>query len=753
MSVSRRAVLGGSAALAAAAFAAPPSERDRKRTADLLSKLTLEEKVGQMNQVAGGRQKALNSRLDDAMMARVRAGEIGSFLHVAGAEPTRKVQMVALKESRLGIPLIFGIDVIHGYRTIFPAPLAMAASFDPAVHEAAARIAASETAVSGLHWTFTPMCDVARDPRWGRVVEGAGEDPWLGARMAEAQVKGFEQGPDPVLSCTKHFGAYGFVMGGRDYDSADISDRTLNEVVLPPYYAAITAGSGSAMTAFNDLGGVPTTGNAALVRGTLRNAWNFQGLVVSDWNAVRELMAHGIASSPQEAAALAVRASVDMDMAGGIYAEGLANAVRADPSLMPLVDEAVTRILNVKARLGLFDNPFRFGDLRREKVELNSAKHRKAARDACAKSLVLLKNKGSLLPLRKGAKVALIGGLAEDRSTFVGSWRARGQDQDAITLRAALADERLVTTTYVPGADSRNPDTSGIAAAAEAARAADVVLLVLGEDYDYSAESRSRSDLSLPGVQDQLADAVLAAGKPVVLLLIGGRPLALEGLAGKVGAILECWLPGVEGGPAIADILTGRIAPAGRLPMSMPRNAGMSPTFYNHLPTGRPASPDLAVDTARYHDADIGPLFPFGHGLSYASFDYGPLTVDKAEIGPGESVTVTVAVTNRGNMVADEVVQLYMRDPLASVARPVKEMRGVKRVTLRPGETKRVSFRLSAAQTAIWQAGRWHIEAGRIDLMVGASSDDIRQRGAFTITAEGWGSVPSASLSTPVMVS
>lgn len=741
--VNRRDVMKATALLASCAWAPAAFGRvtadHAARIRDLLSRMTLAEKIGQMNQIAGGRQRALNSRLDAGMLDRVRRGEMGSFLHVAGADALRRLQKIAVEESRLGIPLLFAMDVIHGYRTTLPVPLALAASWDTGLMEQAAALAASEAWAAGLHWTFTPMVDVARDPRWGRVVEGAGEDAYLGSRMAAAQVRGIE-GPVSttnaplekrhVLSCTKHFVGYGAVAGGRDYDSADVSERTLHEVYLPPFHAAMRAASGSFMTAFNDVAGVPMTANEALVRGELRDHWGYQGLVVSDWNAIRELINHGVAATPADAAALALRAGVDMDMASSTYADHLPSAVAADPSLVALIDQAVTRILATKARLGLFDDPYRFGDAAAEKAPLA----REQARDAAARSIVLLRNEGAVLPIRPGAKIALIGALADDAASALGSWRARGQAEDVVTLRRALPQAM-----FDPGTDP--------AAAAKVAAAADVVLLAIGEDYDMTGEARSRSDLGLPGTQQALVDAVRAAGKPVVAILMGGRPLAIERALTGIPAVLETWLLGLESGPAIVEVLMGKVSPAGRLPIAMPRTTGQLPMSYAHVPTGRPANPDLSVDSARYHDAAIGPLFPFGHGLSYARFSYAPLTIERRD----DATVVGVAVTNDGSIVADEVVQLYLRDPVASVARPVAELRGFTRLTLRPGERRTVRFALTDAQVALWKAGKWVIEPGVIEVMVGGSSADIRARGRFTVRA-GEGTMPSASIATPVEV-
>lgn len=736
----RRDAIRAGVLLAASALAplplraAAPDPKHDKRVRDLIARMTLPEKIGQMNQIAGGRQRALNSRLDAGMLDRVRRGEMGSFLHVAGAEPLRRLQRIAVEESRLGIPLLFAMDVIHGYRTTLPVPLALAATWDPATAERAAALMAEEAWASGLHWTFTPMVDVARDPRWGRVVEGAGEDAYLGSRMAEAQVRGLEgpAGAMPargrILSCTKHFVGYGAVAGGRDYDSADMSERTLHEVYLPPFHAAMRAGSGSFMTAFNDVGGVPMTANDALVRGELRGRWGYQGLVVSDWNAIRELINHGVAANPTEAAVLALRAGIDMDMASSTYADYLGAAVAADASLLPLVDQAVGRILMAKARLGLFDDPYGYGDPSREKAPLA----REPAREIAARSVVLLRNEGAVLPLKPTARVALIGALADDASSALGSWRARGQAEDAVTLRRAMPQAR-----FDPGSDP--------AQAARVAAAADVVVLAIGEDYDLTGEARSRADLTLPGTQQALVDAVRAAGKPIVAVLMGGRPLALERALAGIPAVLQTWFLGIESGPAIVDVLMGKVSPAGRLPIGMPRVTGQLPSSYAHVPSGRPANPDLAVDSARYHDSDIGPLFAFGHGLSYARFDYGALAIEPR----ADAAIVSVAVTNAGSVPAEEVVQLYVRDPVASVARPVAELRGFHRLMLKPGERRTVRFTLAHAQLALWKASKWVIEPGAIDVMVGSSSADIRARGRFSVAA-GEGAIPAASIATAV---
>jgi beta-glucosidase len=724
--------------------------------------MTLDEKLGQLVQRAGGRSKSLNSRLDDTELARARAGGVGSYLHVAGAEPLGRLQKVAVEESRLGIPLLFAMDVVHGYRTIFPVPLAMASTWAPESQERAARIAAEEATSAGLHWTFAPMVDIARDPRWGRIVEGAGEDPYLGSRMAVAQVAGYQGGntlrPGALMATAKHFGAYGAAIGGRDYNSADLSERTLQEVYLPPFYAAARAGSGSFMVAFNDIAGVPTTANRELLRGTLRGGWGWQGLMVSDWGSIGELINHGVAADRAAAASLALDASVDMDMVGGVYAEDLEAVVSKDPARLKQLDEAVLRILRVKEQLGLFDKPMQYHDVEREARELLAPDHREAARAIARQSIVLLKNDGKLLPLdaSKIRSIAVIGTLATDGLSELGSWRAQGKAEDVVTVLKGIttALPAGVKVTSAPGADPRNTDVSGIPAALKVAKAADVIVLMIGEDFDQSGEARSRSSLELPPSQMELARRVLALGKPVVVLLANGRPLAIQELTEKAPAIVETWMLGVEAGNAVADVLFGKYSPAGRLPAAFPRATGAVPFYYAANATGRPADPDLTKDTVRYHDLPITPLFPFGHGLSYSEFRYGDLAQSAQSVGPGERIDISITVENTGGVPGDEVVQLYVRDPVASVARPVLELRGFKRVELGAGQRKRITFSLTPEQFAFWgPKGQWLVEAGRIDFWIGASSGDLRANGSFEISKTHLGTAPAAALPTRVIVS
>ncbi|WP_417479087.1 glycoside hydrolase family 3 N-terminal domain-containing protein [Maricaulis maris] len=740
------------AACAPAESRLPDNNAFSPRVTELLASMTVDEKLGQLHQAAGGRSRNLNSRLTDDELDRVRRGEVGSYLHVAGAEPLAALQRVAVEESRLGIPLLFAMDVVHGYRTIFPVPIAMASTWDEADWEAAARVSAEEASASGLHWTFAPMIDIARDPRWGRIVEGGGADPYLGARMAEAQIAGYQGGDlsqaDTILATAKHFGAYGVPTGGRDYGTADLSERSLYEIYLPPFYAASRAGSGSMMTAFNDIAGVPSTANETLIDGTLRGRWDFDGLIVSDWNAIAELINHGVAETRADAGALALRAGVDMDMTSAVFVNDLRQAIEAEPALLADLDLAVGRVLTAKERLGLFDNPMVYHQTARETAELLSPDHRALARDVAGRSMVLLKNDDNALPLTAGAgRVAVIGALATDAWTQLGSWRAQGRPDDVVTLLDGLQTRAPegVEILHAAGAHPGNDDLTGIAEAVALAESADRVVLVVGEDYDLSGEARSRSDLFMPASQRALADAIFNTGKPVIVVLVTGRPLAIPNLAERADAILNTWMLGVEAGPALADIVYGDVSPSGRLPVSFPRATGAVPYTYSEFPSGRPADPDLGRDSNRYHDQPITPQFPFGHGLSYSAFSYGELSATSDESG----YHLSVDVTNTGEYEADEVVQLYMRDPVSFVARPQLELRGYRRISLSPGERLTVHFHLTAAQSAVFERpGAWRIEAGELQFHVGASSADLRASASVNVDASGTSDVPASAIET-----
>lgn len=725
----------------------------------LLARMTVQEKLGQLVQRTAGGEKSLNSYMKDEELEAIRSGAIGSYLNAGGAAQLREYQRIAVEESRLGIPLLFAMDVIHGYRTIFPVPLGMAASFDASVAEDHARVAALETAAIGVHWTFTPMVDIARDPRWGRIVEGAGEDAYLGSRLAEAQVRGFQGDDlsriDTVIATTKHFAAYGAAEGGRDYAAAEMSEATLREVYLPPFRAAADAGSRSMMTSFNTLNGVPATGNSELLRGILRDEWGWDGVLISDWRSIAEMLVHGFAGERVDAGKLALEAGVDIDMVADIYAEDMVAAVEADPALMARLDESVMRVLEAKRDLGLFADPYRYNVPAREDEWILTAEGRAKARDAAEKAIVLLKNEGDLLPLAANAgKVALIGALADDGAAQLGPWHAQGRPEDVITLRSALQDARPGVT-YTPAVHIR-PDSpaSDIPAAVAAAEQADVVVLALGEYDKQSGEGHSRASIDLPGDQLELLKAVAATGKPIVVVMMTGRPMAIPEVSELADAVLYGWYLGVEAGPALTRTLMGEANPGAKLPASLPRTTGQVPINYDHLPTGRPGLPDPTELSSRYIDVPVEPLYAFGHGLSYTDFTLGEAVFGATEVpAQGGSVTVSVPVTNTGERAGDEVVQLYMRDPVASTSRPVAQLRGYKRVSLAPGETKTVTFTLSSQQFAYWKPGSgWTVDAGEIELMVGNAVDAIHARATIEVIGSAAGSIEPAAIETPVNV-
>ena len=711
----------------------------------VLAGLTLEEKLGQLAQYRG-RGTPTGPAVQEGGEADIRGGRVGSFLGVHGAAYTRQMQRIAVEESRGRIPLLFAHDVIHGFRTLFPVSLAEAASWDVAAVEGAARIAATEAAAAGLHWTFAPMVDIARDARWGRIVEGAGEDPYLGSAMAAARVRGF-QGTDlsdslTILATAKHFVAYGAAEAGRDYNTVDLSERLLREVYLPPFKAAVDAGAQSVMGAFNEVSGVPMHANEWLNNDVLRREWGWDGLYVSDYTGVMELIPHGIAADSTHAGILGLKAGVDIDMVSGIYIRHLPGAVRAGRIPESLVNESVRRILRAKYKLGLFKDPYRYSNPAREARLLLAPPHVAAAREVARKSMVLLKNeqhKGSrLLPLRKNiGTLAVIGTLADDRRSALGSWAAAGRVEDVVSvlagIRAAVPNTKLI---YAPGAPVESTDTSGFSEAVRAARAADAVIMVLGEHQDMSAEARNRTSVDLPGVQQQLLEAVHATGKPIVVVLMNGRPLSIPWLDKNMPAILEAWYLGIQMGPAVADVLFGDYNPSGKLPVTFPRNVGQLPLYYNHKNTGRPPS-ERERYTSKYSDVPWTPLYPFGHGLSYTTFTYSNLRLSRAQMRGTDSLTVQVDVKNSGNRAGDEVVQLYVRDDVASVTRPVRELRGFERISLRAGETRTVSFTLRPADLAFYDLKMERVvEPGFFTVWAGTSSADERQRVRFEVIGE-----------------
>src|SRR5947199_2090967 len=687
----------------------------------LLARMTLEEKLGQLNQLS------VDNQPTPEQLELVRKGLVGSFLNLTGAAATRDAQHIAVTESRLHIPLIFGHDVINGYRTIFPIPLGEAASWDPEAVEEAARVAAREAAAAGLHWTFAPMVDIARDPRWGRIAEGSGEDPYLGSAMAAARVRGFQgadpRAPDAVLATVKHFAAYGGAEGGRDYNTVDLSDRTLLEVYLPPYRAAIDAGAGTVMTSFNEVGGIPSTASPWLMTTLLRREWSFRGFVVSDWTAVAELMNHGVAGSRAEAGKLALEAGVDMDMVSRIYVDDLPALVRAGRIPVATVDAAVRRVLAAKAALGLFDDPYHGATVEREQAVLLAPEHRKLAREVAREAIVLLRNEAALLPLTSARHtVAVIGPLADDKSAALGSWPGHGDPRDAITplegIRARAGEGTKVV--YAKGCGITDSAAAGIADAVALARGADIAVLVLGEAGDMSGEAASRSTLGLPGVQEQLLEAVQGTGTPVVLVVRSGRPLAVAWAAEHVPAIVQAWQLGVETGHALADVLFGDVSPSGKLPVTVPPSVGQVPIYYNHKNTGRPSGAEKY--TSKYTDLPSSPLFPFGFGLSYTSFEYKDLKLSAPTIAPGGTLKASVTVTNTGAREGADVVQVYLHDEVGTVTRPVRALAGFRRVSLKPGESRTVEFELTSKELGLYdQRMKFGVEPGKFRVYVGGS--------------------------------
>jgi beta-glucosidase len=652
------------------------------------------------------------------------------------------VQALAL-QSRLGIPLLFGLDVIHGYRTVFPVPLGEASSWDLNAIEESARIAAREASASGIHWTFAPMVDIGRDPRWGRVMEGAGEDAWLGARIAAARVRGFQGeklgGVESVMATAKHFATYGAATAGRDYNAVDMSDRLLRETYLPPFKAALDAGVATFMNAFNTLNGVPGTGNRTLQRDILKGEWAFKGFVVSDWGSVREMAVHGYAADLPDAAAKAITAGSDMDMESNAYSSSLTALVRDGKVPVALVDDAVRRILTKKFELGLFDDPYRFSDPARERAALADPRHRQAARAIAAESIVLLKNENGALPLKRGVRsIAVIGPLADARRDLEGGWIV---ESDAAHLKSVVDAVREhagpgTSVTYAAGCDVACRGTEGFAAALQAAAGADEVVLAVGESWDMTGEAKSRAELGLPGRQGELFDALRAIGKTPVVVVMAGRPLIFEHIADEARAILYAWFPGSEGGNAIADLLFGDVNPSAKLPMSFPRNVGQIPITYQQYNTGRPVTdPRNVVYKSAYIDSPNTPRYAFGHGLGYTSFAYRDMHLSGTRMGPGGSIRLSFTLANTGPVAGAEVVQLYLRDPVASLVRPLEELKGFERVSLKPGEQRTVSFTIDRETLAFYNEKlKWTAEPGRFELMVGSAADDIRLRGTIELT-------------------
>ncbi|CAL68406.1 beta-glucosidase BglX [Christiangramia forsetii] len=712
----------------------------------VLNLMTLEEKVGQMIQyngswdLTGPASETGNKQKED----RLKKGLVGSMLNVLSVEATEKAQKLNMENSRMKIPLMFGYDVIHGYKTIFPVPLAETASWDMEAAEESARIAALESVAEGVNWTFSPMIDISRDARWGRIMEGSGEDPYLTSKVAVAKVKGYQgedlSNPKTIAATAKHFAGYGFAEGGKDYNTVNIGENELHNVILPPFKAAADAGVATFMNSFNTIDGIPATGSESLQREILKGDWDWTGFMVSDWGSIAEMIPHGFAKDKIHAAEIAVKAGSDMDMEGGAYEAGLEKLVAAGKVEEALIDDAVKRILRVKFKMGLFDDPYRYINSETKK-NVPYKEHMSTARDIAKKSIVLLKNENDLLPIKTSVKkIAVIGPLADDKDTPIGNWRAQGEENSAVSVLEGLKNANLdAQITYAQGIKLgmgersflmplkiNKTDTTGMGEAVRNAKNAELVVMVLGEDAFQSGEGRSQAKIGLAGLQMELLKAVHKVNKNIVLVLINGRPLELSWSSENIPTIVEAWQLGSESGNAIADVLLGKYNPSGKLPVSFPRAVGQEPLYYNHKNTGRPFSAEH-VTYAHYTDIENGPLYPFGYGLSYTQFDYARPELSVESIKSREKATLSVAVTNSGDRKGKEVVQLYLRDLVATTARPVKELKGFEMIELEPGETKTVEFIINEEMLKFYNASeKWEAEEGEFQLMVGGNSEDVQ---------------------------
>jgi len=716
-------------------------KRFEQRVDSILSLMTLEEKVGQLVQFTGGTDTGTKTpKPKEGHEELIRQGKIGSLLNIFGAEETKRLQKIAVEESRLKIPLIFGLDVIHGFKSTFPVPIAEASSWNPKLIEFSARMQAIEASAAGVHWTFNPMVDIARDPRWGRIVEGSGEDPYLGSVMAAARVKGY-QGDDlsaenTILACAKHYAAYGAAEGGRDYNTVDISERTLREIYLPPYKAAVEANVGSLMASFNEIGGVPSSANQFLMTKILRDEWNSDAFVVSDWNSIGELVPHGIAKDLKQAAELAINATVDMDMEGNAYFNHLVELVREGKVDVKLIDNAVRRVLLAKFKLGLFDNPFKYCDENREKKIVLSKEMIEATKKVALESIVLLKNENNLLPLKKDLKsIAVIGPLANSKDDPLGPWAQQGEPQNVVSVLEGIKNKlgNKVKINFAEGCSITGKDKSGFSKAIKAVKNSEVAIVVLGESRDMSGEAQSRATLDLPGVQEDLIKELYKTKKPIVVVLMNGRPLTINWISENIPAILETWFLGIQCGNAIADVLFGDYNPSGKLPVTFPKYVGQIPLYYNHKNTGRPYNHVQPQYTSFYNDFTIEPLYPFGYGLSYTKFEYSNLNLNKNQIKKDESLKVSVDVKNTGKYEGEEVVQLYIRDLVGSVTRPVKELKDFMKIKLKPGETKKVEFIITPDKLKFYDINmNYVVEPGDFKVFVGTNSVDVLES-SFTI--------------------
>jgi beta-glucosidase len=716
-----------------------------QRVDSLMGLMTLDEKVGQMNLYNGfwdvtgpvPKEGSAKTKYD-----HLRKGWVGGMLNIKGVKNVRKVQKIAVEETRLGIPLIIGFDVIHGYKTISPIPLAEAASWDLEAIEKSARNAAIEASASGINWTFAPMVDISREPRWGRVMEGAGEDPYLGSKIAKARVHGF-QGDDlkkdnTIAACAKHFAAYGFAEAGKEYNTVDIGTSTLFNTVLPPFKAASESGVKTFMNSFNDLNGIPVSASKYLQRDILKNKWNFEGFVVSDWASINEIISWGHAKDKKEAAKLASRAGSDMDMEGHVYIQELVKLVEEGTVNKEIINDAVRRILTVKFELGLFDDPYKYCNAKNEKENIGTKAHHDDALDMAKKSIVLLKNENQLLPLKKeGQKIALIGPLAAEKNSPLGSWRTASDDHTAISVLEGMTSYKVNKLEYSKGIDLVIGNTSfvkevninttnrnGIQEAVAVAKKVDVVVMVLGEHGFQSGEARSRTTLDLPGLQQELLEAVYKVNKNIVLVLNNGRPLAIGWAAENIPTILVGWQLGSQTGHAVAQVLYGDYNPSGKLPMTFPRHVGQIPIYYNRKNTGRPKNLEDNVFWSHYIDQENTPLYPFGYGLSYTKFEYNNLTIQGSDFSINDTIKISVELSNIGDYDGKEVAQLYIRDKVGSVVRPVRELKGFELIMLKKGETKTITFNLTKKELGFYNNnGDFIIESGDFEIYVGGSSD------------------------------
>ncbi|MBK8855042.1 MAG: glycoside hydrolase family 3 C-terminal domain-containing protein [Saprospiraceae bacterium] len=696
---------------------------------DLLKKMTLDEKLGQMSLFTTD-WESTGPTIRAGYQNDIRSGRCGALFNSHTVDFTTKLQKIAVEESRLKIPLLFGYDVIHGYKTMFPIPLGEAASWDLFAIENSAYIMSKEGAAAGLHWTFAPMVDISRDPRWGRVLEGSGEDPFLGSRIAEARVRGIQGKQtgqtDRLLACVKHFAAYGAPNAGRDYNPAEISERVFREVYLPTYASAVKAGAKTVMTSFNDYDGVPASGNKYLLTDILRKELGFDGFVVTDYTSINEMVKHGVVKDETDAGILAIQAGVDMDMQGGVFQEKIKDGINDGRIKEEQINQSVRTILKIKKDLGLFEDPFKYSSKERESNTILSKAHLEASHDMAKRSIVLLKNDNTLPLKDKTTKILVTGPLADDKNNLIGAWSASGEGRHCVSMYEGLRaheNSKRCTFEYIKGCNVDDKDKSQFEIVLEAAKKADVIILAIGENKDMSGEATSRTMIRIPGVQEELLLALKAIGKPIITVVMNGRPLVLDKVHDHSNAVLETWWLGTQAGHAIAEVIYGVYNPSGKLPMTFPRNEGQIPIFYNEKNTGRPFNPNDKY-SSKYIDIPNTPLYPFGYGLSYTSFTFGPPLSNKKLYSLKENVVVTVEIQNTGNYPGEEVVQLYIRDLVSSVTRPVKELKGFQKVFLKKGEKKTLSFTLTPNDLSFYnQNMEWVIEPGDFEIFIGGDSD------------------------------